>query len=652
MSGGLMLLFGLTACSSTDNVVPDAAPDMKPAEAGEHRPPDQGAPGTLAVTVLQAEGFWAWAGHWVGDATKPLAGAAVAADLPGGKRVELTTDASGKVLFQDVAWSAGTAAVTAYAKGSPMHSLTGITKADGAQTLVLPLSKPPTTVTLNGAAKNLEAGGNYIGVGASVYSDRVEGALPTYALQVEAGKPFSLYGLQEKWEPWTSRELNVSVLGWTKADHPGSTAPITLDLDFASKLTPVSVKGTFSLPTSAQSVVGTASRPRFWINQGYAGLIVGVCYKTTLQASGEFSFEGEYLKLPDATGVQTLYFAEVGDQWHGSYLARDGYPAEGAKVGSNFLDVPTRVQPKDGKTPLMPDQPMEWKNPEPTAIPVLRVMDANTILWTVQAKPGTTSLTLPQPPSTAVSDKLLPDTVTARVQLWDKAGGPSLACVRFLDGSRVANGSPFKIQTTFPKTVTVTGSMLDFETNKPVSDGKVCVQEEPTLPCATTTATGAYALNDVPNEKDVTLGFKKTGYLSYAVAHGIHQALNNYSCHWLPTTARPTLESKIGAALDPSKGMLLVAVTRVGATVKLTPAAGIGPVYANAEGWPDPSLTGASTQGWVWFVNLPPGDYQVTATGASGTPCPVEKGWKGPSPGTARVTIQADTLFGTAMRCL
>lgn len=490
-------------------------------------------------------------------------------------------------------------------------------------------------------------------MGASVYSERFEKPASTYALQVEAGKPFSLYGLQEKWEPWTTREMQASVLGWTKVDHPGSADPLVLDLDFASKLTPVTVKGTFTLPSSPGSLVGTASRPRFWINQGYAGILVGVCTRTTLQTNGEFAFEGEYLKLADATGVQTVYFAEVGYGLHGSYLAADGYPAEGAKAGSNFLDVPTMVQPKNLSTPAPFDQPIEWKNPEPTAVPVLGLVDAtkNELRWTVEMKPGTASLVLPEPPSTAVTDAVLPETVSARVQLFDHPGGPSLACPRFAHGTRLGNGPLFQIRTTYPKTVTITGFMKDFETSLPVSDGQVCVMEEPTISCATTDAKGAYALADVPNDKDLTLSLKKAGYVSYALSHGIHQIGHNYLYVWLPSSSLKTLETKLGSPLEASKGLMVVSVSGLGTTVKLTPAAGVGPVYADTSGWPDPSLKGTTSRGWVWFGNLPPGNYEATVTSSTGAPCRVTQGWKGTSPGSARVSIQANTLFGTATVC-
>ena len=88
------------------------------------------------------------------------------------------------------------------------------------------------------------------------------------------------------------------------------------------------------------------------------------------------------------------------------------------------------------------------------------------------------------------------------------------------------------------------------------------------------------------------------------------------------------LASVVGVAIDPGTCQLVSTVTRVGksiydagahgeagATVTISPAlpAELGPVYFNASVIPDMTLTETSEDGGIVFVNVPPGEYVLSA---------------------------------------
>jgi hypothetical protein len=421
----VLVLLSAAACGSAGNGATDSGPPdtQTPADgAVDLARPDQSTLGSLAVKVLQVDGVSLPMGFSPDETTlKPVAGATVAADLPGGSRVELTTGTDGAVTFKDVDWSSGTAAVTAYAAGYPLVTTTGIVEVDGEQTLTLPRVAPPATIKVSGTVQNMDPSANYLAVGASTYSWSFEGSgltAPTsFELEVEAGKPFTLLANHKKWEPWTSRETHSTCFGWIKAEHPGSTQPVTVDLDFATNnVTPIKVTGTFTMP--ATGVVGTASRPRFWVRTRHNSLILGSCTNTTEQGNNELSYEGEYIKLAEEKDVFTTYYAEVGTNWHGSYIVEPGYPKDGAKVGADFLEVPQLTQPAIVDKPAPRSSAIVWKAPDPAAIPILYLGNTTkgTSAWTVRCKPGTAQLVLPELPSTAKASEVLgTDPMTARV---------------------------------------------------------------------------------------------------------------------------------------------------------------------------------------------------------------------------------------------
>jgi hypothetical protein len=425
LSSIALLLLGASGCSD-DDIVPDAGtPDLQVAvdtavdqssvkdQAMDQAPFDGPGEDSLVVTVLSIE-----ADHWdphgshpgwlLVDSTtsKPLASATVAADLPGGKRVELTSASDGTVTFPDVDWKQGTAAVTGFATGHVMRSLMGITKADGQLTLYLIKYKTqPDMITVTGKATDMDAQKTSLKVGATTWGTPYYGLFASYAVKVEKGKPFSLYGVQRKTTN-VAPLVNNKNLGFAKVDHIGATSDVTLDISFTTKVTPVTVTGTMEVPTAAGSKVAKGT-PRWWVHQRGTSAILGFTTETTKGTGGQFSYTGEYVLPINTAGVITTYYSGnlAGGIWHGSYIEVDGFPKPAAKV-DRFLEVPEMVKPTPIFTIITPvpmTDPIEWTNPEPAATPLIRIYHSTSLAyaWIVETKTASTKVTLPKLPSTA-----------------------------------------------------------------------------------------------------------------------------------------------------------------------------------------------------------------------------------------------------------
>jgi len=129
-SAAILTLLVVTSCGGTEGAPSSASSGTGGGGAGGDSSGGSGsvggnAPvGTLAVEVSILAPY-----PLVG--TTPAASAVVALDPPGGDRIEPTTDADGRIVFEGIDWSAGRAAVTAHMPGMPLSSRVGITEDQG-----------------------------------------------------------------------------------------------------------------------------------------------------------------------------------------------------------------------------------------------------------------------------------------------------------------------------------------------------------------------------------------------------------------------------------------------------------------------------------------------------------------------------------------
>jgi hypothetical protein len=161
----------------------------------------------------------------------------------------------------------------------------------------------------------------------------------------------------------------------------------------------------------------------------------------------------------------------------------------------------------------------------------------------------------------------------------------------------------------------------------------VSLIERPEL-TATTAADGHFEIDGLDVDSEATMTLQLTNYhqiqtgtiklgsdgatqVTFQVVHDAIYAL---------------LANNLGVVPDDTKCQIATTVGNVGsslynsgpggepgATVTLTPPAGDGPIYFTASTVPDRTLTETTTDGGVLFLQVPPGDYVMTASKAGAT---------------------------------
>ena len=225
-----------------------------------------------------------------------------------------------------------------------------------------------------------------------------------------------------------------------------------------------------------------------------------------------------------------------------------------------------------------------------------------------------------------------------------------------------------------------TGTVVDFKTGAPVAGAQLCVHGLPGEPCATSDATGAYAIDiavpdGISQVAQITTASGYLGREAQFVEHpdadgsgnrfvvwedlgGIYSAgdattlLATQAGFTYPTTTHGFLRIRVSGST--------VASTPA-ATATISPASGTGPVYTDDTGTPTPSLTStiAGKQGEIYFGDLAPGTYQVTVRSADHS-CSVVVGgglvlgdWPPTASGaTLTAAVSANTLtWGLFVNC-
>ncbi|MCC6646665.1 MAG: hypothetical protein IT374_13970 [Polyangiaceae bacterium] len=184
---------------------------------------------------------------------------------------------------------------------------------------------------------------------------------------------------------------------------------------------------------------------------------------------------------------------------------------------------------------------------------------------------------------------------------------------------------------------TVTGDAFAFNegVDARVSGAHVFVLEDPSLE-ATTDATGHFSIANVPVGSDVTLVLEHDDFIP--IQTGTHQVpatgIDRITFQAVRPVIRDALAGLLSLELDPTRCQMVTTVTRVGrslydpgahgeagVTVTVDPPlpAESGPIYFNSEVLPDRMQTETSDDGGVLFVNVPVGEYTLTAHQEGGT---------------------------------
>lgn len=189
-----------------------------------------------------------------------------------------------------------------------------------------------------------------------------------------------------------------------------------------------------------------------------------------------------------------------------------------------------------------------------------------------------------------------------------------------------------------PTSLTYTGHILDALDSAPLAGVAVCITRPSGIPCVTTDATGAYTIEGLPPETRVTATVTKDAYFPVHAAFITRDRDFTIDAVLLKTALVQVAFSAAGISFDIGKGAILVRAydPDVGYTSavegivgEITPDAGDGPIYNDADAIPS-DATATSTSGTWAIVNLAAGTYQVRSTGP-GRDCPGTFHWPGTS---------------------
>lgn len=184
--------------------------------------------------------------------------------------------------------------------------------------------------------------------------------------------------------------------------------------------------------------------------------------------------------------------------------------------------------------------------------------------------------------------------------------------------------------------MTATGDAFSFELpGTPygrIADGALHVLEQPEVQ-AVTAADGHFEIHGLAPGKDATFVLVASGFpeAQTRTFQALYAALERVTFQVPNDALLQGLADVLQITPDPTRCQLVTTVTRVGksiydpgahgeagATVSIDPpvSAESGPVYFNSNVIPDRSLTESSDDGGVVFVNVPPGEYTLTAAKA------------------------------------
>lgn len=189
-------------------------------------------------------------------------------------------------------------------------------------------------------------------------------------------------------------------------------------------------------------------------------------------------------------------------------------------------------------------------------------------------------------------------------------------------------------------------TIVDLVQEIPVQSIDVCVHDAQPENCQDTDANGHVTL-EVPIGEDliITYGTALSNFRTHALALGADAIASGTTVNTgaLLESIASYMFTSLGIEDDSTKGHIVgVAVNTQGATAAIAPSSGQGPIYADAQGNPDLTLNETSSSGAFLFVNVDPGEVELSVdytggscthqmghegSAANATPVPVQAGW-------------------------
>lgn len=352
------------------------------------------------------------------DEERPIAAATVSFDPPnGGARIEKTTDAEGRVVF-DADFGAGGASVSAVSNEHALFTRLDVRPATiaaranrsgkpaGDLVIVLPrfdTARDATVVSLRGKISNKRDVASSLDLSASALRRRSSTftAEDNYTLDVPRGRPFFLLGHESK-RVTTLGIVSNELLGSFRIDVAARDADGTLDVDVASaKPLPLRpTKVVLTIPPGS-SFARDEARATLFATSIDSQLLLGAVKKVTRSTDGA-AFDAEMGVVDVDIAPERPVTRAVMTAADGSRSIREelGIAADGSTIG-DFLLPPSVV---DASRSLADPIPLDGF--PPGADLRVDVYAAGQLVWILEGPPGglrEPALKLPPPTGIVLS---------------------------------------------------------------------------------------------------------------------------------------------------------------------------------------------------------------------------------------------------------
>jgi len=204
----------------------------------------------------------------------------------------------------------------------------------------------------------------------------------------------------------------------------------------------------------------------------------------------------------------------------------------------------------------------------------------------------------------------------------------------------------------------VYGKVVELLTPAGIEGVEVCVHEDNELGCRTTDAEGVYEFVSVKEGQDLLLILTLEGHLGGAAPITVtgtdHEvaplAMASNTILGLQQSALEVeeIEGSGQIAFGASNGISGDKINIEGFTVTLVPESGDGPFYLSSLGLPDTTLSQSSSNGGGLWVNLDPGDVELSYEGIT-IECTTLLGWG--EPATLRLPILPNRVTYARIEC-
>jgi len=199
--------------------------------------------------------------------------------------------------------------------------------------------------------------------------------------------------------------------------------------------------------------------------------------------------------------------------------------------------------------------------------------------------------------------------------------------------------------------VMLSGTLTDFKAKTPIAGASMCLtmpSRDP-MPCATTTASGEYALW-IPADTDAAIAFHADGFFDQLVLEHVSKDVR-LDLEPVSTDDLTKQAAAVGVTLEDGKGILALNASIAGISFSLSPASG-KVVYYDSSGQPSASATQTSMPGLGVVFGIEPGRYDIAYQGASQGCLIANLGWPGDGPSHARAVVVANSISEVGMTCL